>query len=109
MKWPAGFRVGGSNRAVSVMWTYKQCKTMLTHVFKPRWLVLILLSAGNRECRCERRTKESERERERGRERDVEVRARETEQEEHGARESNEGKRATLKGDREKENKRKFA
>jgi len=33
------------------MWTYKQCKTMLTHVFKPRWLVLILLSAGNREFR----------------------------------------------------------
>lgn len=31
------------------MWTHKQCKTMLTHVFKPRWLVLILLSAGNRE------------------------------------------------------------
>lgn len=36
------------------MWTYKQCKTMLTHVFKPRWLVLILLSAGNREFRRER-------------------------------------------------------
>nr|KAF7422094.1 hypothetical protein H0235_009930 [Vespula pensylvanica] len=28
-----------SSRARSVMWTYKQCKTMLTHVFKPRWLV----------------------------------------------------------------------
>lgn len=54
--------VGGSKvrgaRARSVMWTNKQCKTMLTHVFKPRWLVLILLSAENR-----RREKESEVER----------------------------------------------
>ena len=33
-------------------------KTMLTHVFKPRWLVLILLSAGN----CERERKRRERE-----------------------------------------------
>lgn len=46
-----GDQCGGSNQARCVMWTYKQCKTMLTHVFKPRWLVLILLSAGNREFR----------------------------------------------------------
>lgn len=52
------------------MWTYKQCKTMLTHVFKPRWLVLILLSAGNREFRRGREKEkfdEEEREREEGR------------------------------------------
>lgn len=50
------------------MWTYKQCKTMLTHVFKPRWLVLILLSAGNREFRRGREKEkfdEEEREKER--------------------------------------------
>lgn len=33
---------------------------MLTHVFKPRWLVLILLSAGNRECRWRARARETE-------------------------------------------------
>lgn len=50
------------------MWTYKQCKTMLTHVFKPRWLVLILLSAGNREFRRGReKEKFGEEEREKGR------------------------------------------
>lgn len=51
--------MGGSKvreaRARSVMWTNKQCKTMLTHVFKPRWLVLILLSAENRRREKERR------------------------------------------------------
>lgn len=55
------------------MWTYKQCKTMLTHVFKPRWLVLILLSAGNREFRRGREKEkfdEEERKRERKTERD---------------------------------------
>lgn len=43
---------------------------MLTHVFKPRWLVLILLSAGNREFRRGREKEkfdEEEREREEGR------------------------------------------
>lgn len=57
------------------MWTYKQCKTMLTHVFKPRWLVLILLSAGNREFRRGREKEkfdEEERKRERKNERDGE-------------------------------------
>lgn len=60
------------------MWTYKQCKTMLTHVFKPRCLVLILLSAGNREFRRgwekekfdERKEEEKGKEIERGRERE---------------------------------------
>lgn len=55
------------------MWTYKQCKTMLTHVFKPRWLVLILLSAGNREFRRGReKEKFDEEERDTKRERKIE-------------------------------------
>lgn len=43
----------GRERESSVMCADAQTahKTVLTHVFKPRWLVLILLSAGNRRAR----------------------------------------------------------
>lgn len=89
------------------MWTYKQCKTMLTHVFKPRWLVLILLSAGNREFRRGREKEkfnEEEGEKERETEREGGGRERKTKRDRAKRKEGREKKIVELAGKDERGN-----